>query len=432
LASPKTLTCASCGNEEPEGSVFCGRCGAPFAPADQQPADTAPTDASTPTGVMDPASTDAPTEVAPPTAWPQAPSDPAPPPPAAAAPPDSASATRPPWAAETRPRWLLPVIAIIALVAIAVVIAVIVLSRDTGSGGFTRKANELVTPVAASDRLLDATLQAVDRPADLGDVAEAASRLTRDLTLAAGGLTILDAGGDDLQVKALLGQALTANLSYAEKVKTAADGLNPVRASAAATAGQQAAQSYSAVGSAAPKLALPQTGVFLSAGQLQALAADQVKQAQAKATSTAALRSYVRSIDSLLRNSADTRANLASLIAGIRNGQVSPSQATSEIASTINQRQDLQNQVSAVPTPAPFRNAAVKLRDSIKVSLDDDYAIQGWINAWFDGDSYAFERAFARHETATARASAAKADFLALYNRLRGRFLKLPPLRVSY
>jgi hypothetical protein len=28
------LTCATCGNEEPEGSQFCGNCGAPFAPTD--------------------------------------------------------------------------------------------------------------------------------------------------------------------------------------------------------------------------------------------------------------------------------------------------------------------------------------------------------------------------------------------------------------
>ena len=31
------LTCASCGKEELEGSRFCGRCGAPFEPADSQP-----------------------------------------------------------------------------------------------------------------------------------------------------------------------------------------------------------------------------------------------------------------------------------------------------------------------------------------------------------------------------------------------------------
>jgi Double zinc ribbon len=39
-SSPPTLTCASCGNEEPEGSHVCGNCGAPFEPAEQSLADT--------------------------------------------------------------------------------------------------------------------------------------------------------------------------------------------------------------------------------------------------------------------------------------------------------------------------------------------------------------------------------------------------------
>jgi Double zinc ribbon len=41
-------TCASCGNEEPEGSRFCGNCGAPFSPVGQQPAEAAATVAREP------------------------------------------------------------------------------------------------------------------------------------------------------------------------------------------------------------------------------------------------------------------------------------------------------------------------------------------------------------------------------------------------
>ena len=36
-AGGATLTCASCGSEEPEGSVFCGSCGASLVPADCSP-----------------------------------------------------------------------------------------------------------------------------------------------------------------------------------------------------------------------------------------------------------------------------------------------------------------------------------------------------------------------------------------------------------
>ena len=40
---PLTVTCATCGNEEPEGSQFCGSCGAAFVPADSsQPIRHAP------------------------------------------------------------------------------------------------------------------------------------------------------------------------------------------------------------------------------------------------------------------------------------------------------------------------------------------------------------------------------------------------------
>jgi hypothetical protein len=42
------LTCATCGNEEPEGSRFCGSCGAPYATVDQQPAAAAATEAPRP------------------------------------------------------------------------------------------------------------------------------------------------------------------------------------------------------------------------------------------------------------------------------------------------------------------------------------------------------------------------------------------------
>ena len=48
MSSGKMLTCPTCGNEEPEGSRFCGNCSAPLEPADQQPAPTTSTEASAP------------------------------------------------------------------------------------------------------------------------------------------------------------------------------------------------------------------------------------------------------------------------------------------------------------------------------------------------------------------------------------------------
>jgi hypothetical protein len=328
------------------------------------------------------------------------------------------------------PRWAL--LAGGAVLAALVVAGGVILLTGGSDPKFVGKANELIAPVRAADAFLDTKLQASDQDDDLSDVAEAASQLVQELTRAQGALSVLSAEGSDGEAKVLLNQAFIANLSYAEKVESAAKGLNTVRASAASTAGQQAAQAFTAVAATEPKLIVPENGLFLSATQLQALAAERAKAAQARVASANSMRTYVRSIDGLLRSSAETKTNLGLLIDDIRNGQLSPSQATSQIASIINQRQDLQNQVSAVPAPPAFRAAADRLRASIKAALDDDYAIQGWITAWFDNDAYAFDRAFSRHEEATARASTAKAGFLALYNRLRARYLKLPPLDVSY
>jgi hypothetical protein len=41
-SSATVLTCSSCGNEEPEGTRFCGSCGTPFPPVDQTPTLTEP------------------------------------------------------------------------------------------------------------------------------------------------------------------------------------------------------------------------------------------------------------------------------------------------------------------------------------------------------------------------------------------------------
>jgi hypothetical protein len=130
--------------------------------------------------------------------------------------------------------------------------------------------------------------------------------------------------------------------------------------------------------------------------------------------------------------SADTRSNLGTLIGDIESGQLSASQASAQIASIINQRQDLQNQAAVVSTPPSFTVAADKLRESIAAALEDDYAIQAWINAWYDDDPYAYERAYAEHEQATAQATTSKADFLSTYNDLRSKHLKLAPIDVNY
>lgn len=402
------MYCTDCGTENEADARFCRSCGRRFAHDDE---------AATHVSSRWPGKDTAPTVVVP---------APVEPPPASPA----ASSLR------HRPGWLIPAVAVAALIVAVVIVAVIVLASGGSSGpSFTTKANEILAPVAQVDGALDAKLQAADRPTQLGAVNAAAASARQEVVRAQGAAAVLDVSGSQKAAKALLDQALAANLAYLDKVTSASNSLVGPRATAAATAAQQAAQSFTSLAAAEPKLTVPATSAFLSVNQLQALATAQEKQTaakQAKAQSASALRSYVRSIDGLLQNSAETRTNLGGLIGDIQNNQITATEAISQISSIINQRQDLQNQVAAVASPAPFRTVAEKLRSSIAAALADDYAIQGWISAWYDNNPYSFNRAYAKHEQATTAATTAKRGFLADYNRLRARYLHLPPLDVSY
>ena len=133
-------------------------------------------------------------------------------------------------------------------------------------------------------------------------------------------------------------------------------------------------------------------------------------------------RVYAEQIDSLLRNSAETRADLGALIENIMAGELTAAQSLGQITAIASQRQGLQNSVSAIEgTPPMFRRSAELLRLSIRASFEDDIAIQGWITAWLEGDSYGIDRFWSEHETATARASADKTAFVAAYNDARKR-----------
>jgi hypothetical protein len=347
---------------------------------------------------------------------------------AAAAPPVAA----PPVAASGRPRWLIPAIAASAFAVLVVVAGVIVfLTTRSTSPSFTEQANSAMVPVLAADNTLSDRLAAVQKTADLAAVTRAAAASADALTTARGAIGVI-ASGKNAQPGKVLQDAVSADLAYANAVKAAAAGLTTGLASAAETAGQQAGQAYQSAAAASPTLIVPAARLYLTAQQLSTRADAQQKAAQQKASDVGALRTYVRSIDSLLRNSADTRSNLGTLISQVQSGQLGGSEASATIASIINQRQDLQNQVSAVPAPPPFRAVADRLRQSITAALQDDYAIQSWINAWYANDSYAFNQAYSQHTTATAQATQAKASFLDLYNRLRARYLHLPPIDITY
>jgi tRNA A-37 threonylcarbamoyl transferase component Bud32 len=148
------------------------------------------------------------------------------------------------------------------------------------------------------------------------------------------------------------------------------------------------------------------------------------------ATAEAANRTYVGSIDRLLTNSAETRLDLGGLVRDVSANGISFADASDRITAIIGQRQSLQNAVAAVATPAAFVGAAELLRRSIRAAIDDDRAIQSWINARFQGEPGENAR-YREHVRASARASAAKTRFVTAYDRLRARLLRLRPLKVG-
>jgi tRNA A-37 threonylcarbamoyl transferase component Bud32 len=139
---------------------------------------------------------------------------------------------------------------------------------------------------------------------------------------------------------------------------------------------------------------------------------------------------YTEQIDRLLTNSAETRMDLGALVRAASNRSIPLDDARGRIAAIINQRQSLQNSIASVDTPQAFRKSAELLRKSIRAALDDDFAIQAWINAHYPADPSASRR-LSEHLAASKRASAAKQRFVDNYDRLRARLLDLPPLKVG-
>jgi hypothetical protein len=233
----------------------------------------------------------------------------------------------------------------------------------------------------------------------------------------------------DAQTKNLVNQALTANLEYAQKVSAATRKLTPVTATAADSAAQRTKLAYAAVSARDSKVGVPPGSSFSGTKQLSALATQVAAQTSKQTLATAAIRSYVHSIDNLLNSSVGARADLSSLISEAQNGTIGINEARDRIAGVISQRTSLQTQVAALDPPGPFAYSARLLSQSLAASLDDDRAIQGMINAYLDGSDPSYF--ISQHEEATSSATNTKRQFLTVYNRARSRYLKLAPLSLD-
>ena len=328
-------------------------------------------------------------------------------------------------AAADRRRWLRPALAAAALLIAVLVVAMIVLRTGEDEQTLTERATPVLAPVDTAVTAVARSLADTNAPRDLAATATAAETLEEEATGALGAARVLEVSDNENRARALLVDFLEATREYAARVGAAAQDLTPPHAQAAVSAAQAAEDARGSLAAVAPDLPLPAAREFRFAEQLPTIAAAESAAGEKAETERAAARAYVQKIDRLLTNSAETRGDLGALISDVQAGTIAASEARARIAAIINQRQDLQNAVASAEAPPAFERASDLLRQSIKESLDDDFAIQGWINAWYDVDEYSYGRFFAEHQQATARASAAKRAFVEEYNRVRARVLKL-------
>jgi len=327
-----------------------------------------------------------------------------------------------------RRRRLVPLVLVLAALA-AAAIAVIVVSggEESPRSGGDRVSRVLDPVVSADSALADALGDLTDRdPAKLETVSSAALGATDAVTRAQGAASVLGLADTDADAATRLDQVLEANLTWARQVGAAATDLNRARARAAEVAEGNTRRGYEALAAALPGVEVPSPTAVSGSERLVVLTDVEV----AATSDRAANRAYVESIDRLLTNSKETRMDLGELVNEVQGRSISFAAARRRIDRIITQRQSLQDAVAAFSTPKAFQGAAELLRASIGAALDDDFAIQAWINALYQNDPSAPDR-LAEHAAASQRASTAKRKFVESYDRLRKRLLGLPPLEVG-
>ena len=388
------MYCDKCGKQVAKTAKFCANCGAPVA-GDTAETQSWPGADEAQTAVVPDASA---TAVSSPVQAPAAPSP----------------------ASGSRRSWVVPTIigAVVLAAALAALVIVLALRSDSNKND-AGSLSDALAPVVLANQTLSNKLDSISKPGQLGGIEDAARTLEDEVTRAEGAVSAIET---DATTKSLVSQALEANLAYARKVLAASTKLTVAAASAASDEAQSTSSAYVSVVANNHELVVPPTSNFSTIHQLRTLA----ERESTRTTATAAIRAYVNSIDSLLRNSVEARSDLGALISEAENGTIGYDEARDRIAGVIVQRTSLQTEVAALSPPAPFVRAAELLRQSIAASLDDDRAIQGLINSYYeDYDPSSFS---AQHVEANNRATAAKQSFLAAYNRLRTRYLKLSPL----
>ena len=265
-----------------------------------------------------------------------------------------------PRVARRQGRWI--AVAGAALLAVgAIALGVVLIVGGSGGpthGDFVSRVNALLAPVANGDRELASALSAVQRPDDLPPVRAAASRNATAISRAQVTASVLRAPARDEPTLRLLERALRDDLAAAQRLGAAAVQLTPARATAAATAADDARRSWVALGAADGKLTVPSGD---AATGLEALA---------RRTAPPTDRRWVSAIDALLLGSAGDDGATAALVDDVELDRGhDPTAATRRIDGIVARRLRLQSRIAALTPPARFRAAAALLRASVASSL---------------------------------------------------------------
>lgn len=420
-AGGATLTCASCGSEEPEGSVFCGSCGASLVPADLQSDEAPPVEPSTPAEVENPAVADAPTEVAPP---------PAPPSDHTTRPPDAAPPADSPRRRVRSPALIAVLVVLIAAVAAAVLFGTGVIGGSSGKSQseFVLQVNQnVIGPLDQADQAAAEHASTADgasfRAADGSRIVQTAAQAAAYLR-ALSGLSGQQRGEVQLLLafvaaNQLYGQAFAALVPEDDQTQLALEGAAAATRSAIAT-----------VQRGLPELRLPSETAFISSPAAPPPTTTTTTTTTTTPTTTPTAPTttapsaselatvYVQQVDGLLSRSHAVVLGLRSFIPRATSDAISRGAAVVAARSFVDQRRLELEQAQALTVPARFALAQGLLIRSLQASVADDEALVAWTVARRDGVGNA-QASLDEVNRIGAQATALKQQFLREYGRQR-------------
>jgi len=372
------VTCPRCGSEEPEGSRFCGSCGATFAPAEEPVTELQP---------------------------------PAPPPP-----------RRRPHV----PRGAL--IAMLVLLVAALVGAVLlgtgVIGGDSSNASestFAHEANERVLlPLAHADGIAAEHARsgagASTSGADGSRIMQAADDATTYLR------SLNDLSEEDRRAAAMLLGVVAVNRRFGEALA----GFDSTDESEVAlqSAAVESRTALAAVRSRLPQeLRLPSDATFIALRAAPSVTTTETTETTATTETMTAPQPnvavvYVQQVDGLLRESHTVVLGLRSFIPRAASGAMARDAAVATAQSYLTQRRRELAQAQSLAPPPAFARAHALLVQSLQSSVADDEALVDWTVARRDGSGNA-QAALDEVNRIGAEATALKRQFLRTYGAAR-------------